>query len=222
MRCSQAQRLISDYIDGLLKKSKAKELERHMQQCMECSNLFVEMKSLVGEARDLKEVQPSDDVWISIKEHMTTRERKSPSQRDRKREISSFFRYPQGLAIASGAFLAIIIFTFLLYYGLPFSKKGSNDPARYALQHFEEAERHYQLAIDALVSTMPDYKEKLPPDLAAVFKENLAIIDNSIRVCQAAIQKHPGDKTANALLMACYRKKIELLNEIRDLAMRAG
>jgi hypothetical protein len=55
-----------------------------------------------------------------------------------------------------------------------------------------------------------------------VFRENLEIIDNSIRICQAAIQEHPGDKAANALLMACYRKKIDLLNEIRDLAMRAG
>jgi len=222
MRCSQAQRLISDYIDGFLKESKAYELKRHMQKCMDCTNLFVEMKSLVGEARDLKEVEPSEHVWLSIKQHMTTRDRKAHFKQREKREFLSFFPYPQGLAIASGALLAIMVFAFLFYHGLPFVKNESNDPAQYALQHFEQAEKHYQLAIDALVRTMPDYKEKLPPDLATVFKENLAIIDNSIRVCQAAIREYPDDKAANVLLMACYKKKIELLNEMRELAMQAG
>jgi hypothetical protein len=222
MKCSQAQRLISDYIDGLLKESRVYELEKHIHNCVECSNLFDEMKSLVGEARNLKEIEPSDDVWLSIKQHVTSKDRKASSKRQEEREILSFFRYPQGLAIASGALLAIMVFTFLLYYRLPFVNTNSNDPAQYALQQFEEAEKHYQLAIDALVRTMPDYKEKLPPDLAAVLKDNLVIIDNSIRICQTAIKEHPGDKAANALLMACYRKKIELLNEIRDLAIKAG
>lgn len=222
MKCSQAQKLISDYIDGLLEESKAHKLERHMHKCAECSKLFVEMKSLVSEARNLKKVEPSDDVWLSIKHRMTTRDKKASSKHYDKREPLSLFRFPQGLAIASGALVAIMVLTLLLYHGLPFLEDESNDPAQYALQHFEEAEKHYQLAINALVRSMPDYKEKLPPDLAAVLKENLAIIDDSIRICQAAIQEHPGDKAANALLMACYKKKIELLNEIRDLAMQAG
>ena len=222
MKCSQAQRLMSDYMDGLLKESKAHKLEKHMHKCTDCSELFVEMKSLVGEARNLKKVEPPEDLWLSIKHHMTSRDRKACSQQNEKREFLSFFRYPQGPAIASSAILAIIVFTFLFYHGLPFINTESNDPSQYALQHFEEAEKHYQLAIDALIRTMPDYKEKLPPDLASVFKENLAIIDNSIRICQAALREHPGDKAANALLMACYRKKIELLNEIRGLASRAG
>ena len=222
MKCSQAQRRISDYIDGRLKESEAHELKRHMQQCMECSNLFVEMKTLAGEARNLKEVQPSEDVWVSIKQHMTGKDLKAPYHWGEEKKILSFFPFPQGLAIASGALLAVVVFMFIFYYGLPFLKRGPNDPAQVALQHFEQAEKHYQLAIDALVRTMPDYKEKLPPDLAAVFKENLEIIDNSIRICQAAIREHPGDKGANAILMTCYKKKIELLNEMRELAMQAG
>ena len=157
MKCSQANRLMSDYMDGLLKETKAYKLETHMRKCTDCSNLFVEMKSLVGEARNLKRVEPSEDVWLSIKHHMTTKGRKAYFQQKEKRDILSFFRYPQGLAIASSALLAIIVFTFLFYHGLPFLKTESNDPAQQALLHFEEAEKHYQLAINALVRTMPDY-----------------------------------------------------------------
>ena len=222
MKCSRAQRLMIDYLDGLLRESKTQELEKHMEKCTDCSNLFVEMKSLVGEARNLNKVEPSEEVWLSIKHHMTTKDRKSHSKQKKKREILSFFPYHRALAIASGALLAIMVFTFLLYHGLPFLEMESSDPTKQALHHFEEAQKHYQLAINALVRTMPDYKAKLPPDLAAVFKENLAIIDNSIRICQAAIRKYPDDKAANSLLMACYKKKIELLNEMRDLTMRSG
>ena len=222
MKCSQANKLISYYIDGLLKESKAHKLKRHMQKCMDCSNLFVEMKSLVGEARNLKKAQPSEEVWLSIKHHMTANDRKAYSSQNEKREFLSFFRYHQRFAIVSSVLLAIIVFTFLFYYGLPPVKTESNDPTKYALHHFKEAEKHYQLAIDSLIRTMPDYKAKLSSDLSAVFKENLAIIDNSIRICQAAIKEHPDNKAANAILMTCYKKKIELLNEIRDLAMQAG
>lgn len=222
MKCSQAQRLMSDTMDGLLQESEARDLERHMRKCMDCANLFVEMKALVHESRNLKRFEPAEDVWLSIKQHMTRKDRKANSPQNEKWQIFRFFPFPRGVAIASGALVMMMVFTFLFFHGLPFVNIESKDSAEYALQHFEKAEKHYQLAINALVRTMPDYKAKLPPDLAAVFKENLAIIDNSIRLCQAAIEAHPEDKPANALLMACYKKKMELLNEIRDLAMGAG
>ena len=213
---------MSDHMDGLLKESEAQGLERHLHECMDCANLFAEMKSLVHEARNLNTFEPSDDVWLSIKQHMRRKDRKAMSLRKEKQRIFRFLLYPRGVAVASGVFVAIMAFTFLLFHGLPYVNTEPKDSAEYASEHFEKAEKHYQLAINALVRTMPDYRAKLPPHLAAVFKENLAIIDNSIRICRAAIEAHPADKAANALLMACYKKKIELLNDIRDLSMRAG
>lgn len=222
MKCSRAQRLMSDHTDGLLKGVETQRLEMHMQECTDCSNLFAEMASLVQGARNLKKVEPSDDVWRSIENHLGTKNRKVLFPQSDKREFLSGFRYRQGFALASAAIVAVVVLTFLIFRTLPYLNIESNDSTQYALHHFEEAEKHYQLAIEALVRTMPDYEMKLSPQLAAVLEENLKIIDNSIRICQAAIQEHPGDKTASALLMACYKKKIELLNEIRDITMRAG
>ncbi len=222
MKCREAQRLMSDDLDGLLRASEAQGLERHMHGCQVCSSLFVEMTSLVQEARNLKKFEPSEDVWRSIERHMTSKGRKAISPPKEKPHVLGFSLFHKGVAMASGAFVLMMVVTFLLFHGLPFQNMESKDSAEYALKHFETAEKHYELAINALVRTIPDYQEKLPPDLAAVFTENLAIIDNSIRICQAAISAHPEDKAANALLMACYKKKMELLNDIRDLAMRAG
>ncbi len=222
MKCFQAQRLMSDHMDGLLNESEVQGLERHMHQCNDCATLFTEMKALVHEAKDLRKVEPSDEVWLSVKRHMTVKDRKEIGQQHEKGRILRFFSFPQGVAVVSGALVVMMAFTFLFFHSLPFVNTRSKDSTEYALQHFETAEKHYRLAINALVGTLPDYKKKLPPDLAAVFKDNLAIIDNAIRLCRAAIEAHPEDNTANALLMACYRKKMELLNDIRDLAMKAG
>lgn len=222
MKCSWAQRLMSDHMDGLLKEAEAQGLERHMHRCTDCATLFAEMTSLVHDAKDLGKVEPSDEVWLSVKRGMTGKDRKAISQQKEKRQIFMFFPFHKGFAVASGALAVLMVFTFCLFHGIPFVNTQSKDSAEYALQHFEEAEKHYQLAINALVMTMPDYKKKLPPDLAAVFKENLAVIDNAIRLCRAAIEAHPEDRAANGLLMACYKKKMELLNDIRDLAMKAG
>jgi len=206
MKCSQAHKRISEYIDGLLDESAVHQLEAHLDKCQNCSGLLAEMTSLVKNARQMEKVQPSEDVWLSI----------------RKSEFFNFIKYPRGLAIASSAFLVIIISTFIFYYGLPFLTNDPNDPMKVAHHHFEEAEKHYQIAINSLKQNISDYEAKLPPELAAVFNENLEIIDQSIQVCQAAIREHPDNEPANALLMACYKKKIELLNEIRNLATQAG
>ena len=166
MKCSRAQRLMSDYLDGLLKESKAQEIERHILRCTNCSDLFGEMKALVQEARNLEKVEPSEDVWLSIENQMTSKNRKPHSLQQEIRSFLSSFRIHQGYAIASAALVAIMVFSFLLFHGLPYSDEESYGSAQYALHHFEEAEKHYQLAIKALVRSMPDYKTKISPELA--------------------------------------------------------
>ena len=90
------------------------------------------------------------------------------------------------------------------------------------MNHFREAEQHYRSAIDALNQAISDQNAKLSPELSAVFKKNLEIIDDSIRACQVAIAEYPKNQEANDYLMLCYRKKIKLLNEIKSLTMQSG
>lgn len=222
MKCSQANKHISEYIDGLLDSSAVHQLEAHLKKCENCSGLLAEMASLVKDARKLEIVQPSDGVWLSIRKGLIQKEQEAETKQTHISEFFNFIKYPRGLAIASSALFVIIISVVIFYNGLPFLTNDTNDPMKIAQQHFEEAEKHYQIAINSLQKNMPDYEKKLPPDLAAVFDENLKIIDQSIHVCQTAIREQSDSEAANALLMACYKKKIELLNEIRNLAAQAG
>jgi len=222
MKCKHAHKHISDYIDGMLDASAVHQLETHLATCENCSKLLAEMTSLVKDARQMENVQPSKDVWLSIRKELIQKEQETKTRRTQLSDFFNFIKYQRSLAIASSALFVIIISSVIFYNGLPFLTNNSNDPIKIAQQHFEEAEKHYQIAINSLQKNMPDYEAKLPADLAAVFDENLKIIDQSIQVCQTAIREQSDNEAANALLMACYKKKIELLNEIRNLAAQAG
>jgi hypothetical protein len=88
-----------------------------------------------------------------------------------------------------------------------------------AVHHFQEAERHYQLAIETISRTLPDLETQLPPELAVEFRNNLKIIDEAILACRAVIDRYPDNAIANEQLFICYRKKFELLNEIQRMLM---
>ena len=215
MRCSQAQRLINDHIDNLLERRQVQKLEGHLQKCPRCRNLLIEMVSIVNEAKQLETIQPSEDLWPAIKEKIPGKDRKAIIRPQERRPLFGLIPYPAGLTFAVSALLAAIILVSLFYYGFPLIRNGENDPEKIALNHLKEAEQHYQFAIDALNRAISDQKAKLGPELTAVFKRNLEIIDDSIRACQEAINASPENRVANAYLLICYRKKLELLNEIK-------
>lgn len=222
MKCSKAHKHINEYIDGLLDETAAKQLEAHVETCENCFGLLADMTSLVKDARNMEHLQPSDGVWMNMRKGLIRKEQEAENRQTRISDFFSFFKYPRGLAIASSALLVIIISAFVIYNGLSFFTNNMNNPMNFAHKHFEEAEKHYQFAIKSLEKNIPDYEAKLPPELAEVFNDNLKIIDQSIQVCRAAIREHPDNEAANALLMTCYKKKIELLNEIRNLTVQAG
>jgi hypothetical protein len=87
---------------------------------------------------------------------------------------------------------------------------------------FQEVDRHYQLAIEALNKAISEQNVELNPELAAVFEENLEIIDDAIRSFRIAMSEYPEDQEANEYLLICYRKKLELLGEMNDLMMKSG
>ena len=95
----------------------------------------------------------------------------------------------------------------------------NNNPEKTALISYKIAEQQYQSAIEALGQVLETHEAKLKPELLAVFKNNLSIIDDSIRICKKSIEKSPDTRETDKLLLICYRKKLELLSEMKDITM---
>jgi len=222
MRCSKARILINDHVDHLLDNRKVQKLEGHLQKCPRCRDLLAEMISMVNGAKQLEIIPPSEDLWPAIRNRIERKHRNVFIRLPEKRPFFGFSLYPARLAYAVSTLLAAIILVSLFYYGLPFIRNGRNDMSKEELDHLKVAEQNYQTAIIDLDKAISDQKAQLSPELAEVFKTNLGIIDDSIRACRVAMGQHRKNRMANLHLLMCYRKKMELLNEIKNVMMQSG
>lgn len=219
MKCSKAKKFINDYVDNRLEDDQVLILESHLQGCKDCRDLLGDMEAIVNNAKELGNLNPSEDLWNTVKRQVLKKNREGRTHR--KVFSGNFFLFPRVPAFALSTLLAIMILIPLLYYVFPHRPNTNIDPDRTALINYKKAEQEYQSAIEALDKAIEARKTRVNPELMAVFKRNLAIIDESIRSCKESIRKTPELLEANRLLLICYRKKVELLNEIKDIAMQS-
>lgn len=218
MKCLKAQKLINEHIDNLLKDGQVRKLERHLDNCAGCRDLLSDMGSIVHNAKKLDTLSPSDDLWPVIKNQALKNSRKAHTQRGK-----FFPNFPlryKGPVFALSTLLALVILIPLFYHEPPQMRDSNNDSVETALSNYQIAEQHYQTAIEALDRVIDVKKAKLSPELMAVFNENLAIIDESIRICKESMKESRETRVTNKLLLLCYRKKVELLNEIKNITMQ--
>ena len=220
MKCSRAKKLINDHVDNLLSAGHVRNLESHLQKCVNCRDFLTDMESIRNNAKELSALNPSEYLWPEIKEQILTRNQKAPMHG--KGFFENFTVQARGMTFAISTLLAIFVLIPLIYYGLPHIRNSNTAPESIALNHFQIAEQHYQSAIEVLDRAIKTRGVELNQELATVFKKNLEIIDDSIRVCKEAINQSPENPEANRLLLICYKRKIELLNEIKGLTMPIG
>ena len=222
MRCAKAHRLISNHIDKLLNGRQTQALEQHLKECPACTELLDDMQRIARGAKDMESVMPSENLWAGIESQIPKNDWKSRSWPSRTRWSFRFSLYSRELAFSVSGLLAGLVLMTLFYYGTPFKQNDKSIPGQVTSNQFKEVERHYQLAIEALNQAISEQNVELSPELAAVFEENLEIIDDAIRSFRTAMNEYPEDQEANEYLLICYRKKLELLGEMKDLMMRSG
>lgn len=218
MRCSRAKRLINECVDGKINDKQNLNLEQHLGSCPDCKQLFEDFQAIVERAKNLENLTPSGQPWLKIRAKLETEEQKVLTVRRQKRGWLSLLFQPPRLKYASiGAlFAAFIIFVglFGLQYWSGRSNQEGEDLQKYTLAKLNEAERHYQLAIKALWEAVSAQGRAENPQVAEVFKTNLAIIDSSITAFRQLILQEPDNNEARIYLLAVYREKVDFLNKM--------
>ncbi len=227
MRCSQAQRRVNDRIDHRLNREQIENLDRHLDACENCRGLFEDLASIVTAAGQLENVSPTADLWPSIKEKVTGRAGGAALKLARRNPFLDIFQFQKPFAFAASALLVVMMVTGLFYRDLPVFQNmgestGKPTQRKTVAAHLREAEHHYQMAIAELSGAIPEIQENMDPELAEVFAKNMRIIDNSILVCRNAINRYPDNLDAKLYLFASYKRKIELLSEIKRITLQVG
>jgi hypothetical protein len=73
MKCDEAKKALSDYIDGNLDPGTAKGIEKHLDECAECSKEFDTMKAMLHDLSSLEKVDAPSDILEKIHERLKSR-----------------------------------------------------------------------------------------------------------------------------------------------------
>ncbi len=222
MRCAQAQKRISEHIDGELGAAGIRRLERHLEGCSACRKVLEDLKSIVRETRGLETPQVSDRVWMGIRAGLASTRRGITSAAPQPKDRAWLPGFSPALRLATAGLLAVLLIAggaflgqrFLKGRGTPVTDKGRMD---FTLAKLAEAEDHYRLAIKALDEAVAAQKDNLSPQVADLVSKELGAIDTLIKAGEDAVKRDPSDLKARACLLDAFRDKVDFLEAAVDI-----
>lgn len=211
MRCARAKKWISLDTDGGLNAAQKRALEAHMEACPECRKLRDDFEAISRKAGELQEIFPRGETWFKIVSGLRSQQRKT----SRTVRVGPKMRlWSHRIPVwAAGAALFFVVVAAAVIFG-PRMGKPNPGSQEYVLSKLGEAERHYLRAIEALWQAVSAQKDEIDPQLYAVFKKNLDIIDQSIFACREAVLSRPDSIDSRNFLLAAYREKRSLLEDM--------
>jgi tetratricopeptide (TPR) repeat protein len=218
MKCAKAKKYISEYIDGDLSRNKASSLEKHLKACPDCQSQLEDFQQIKERAGRLLKSEPSGQTWFRIQARL-----KENTQVSSTGPKVRFLFFPARLRYAVSAALLLFVVIGGIVIGVRIWDRrgivydGSNGQ-EYALAKIREAEEYYKLAIKALWEAVQAQKENFDPQVAETFRVNLELINASLADCKRAIENDPRDLESQYYLLAVYKKKAELLDNMIEVS----
>lgn len=225
MRCAQVHKLIGDQLEGTIGGADKAKLEKHLGECADCRALLADFQRIAAGARELPKHEPSARVWAGVLAGVGL------SDREPARERASGPGWAERLFLlgrartAWAAALLLVVIAGGVAIGTRLGRNaGTGTPLsaddKFTLGKLEEAENHYQLAIEALQAAIRGRVSELDPIIVAAFARNLGAIDGMIRECRSAVETNPADLSARAYLLDAYKDKVEFLGNVIDVTKK--
>jgi hypothetical protein len=238
MTCDLARDRISELVDGDLDRAACAELDAHLATCASCAALAEDLEVVRRASRSLPTLDPPERVWTAIARQLPVQAVNRSASRSREWVKVT-------LAIAA-VLVAAVAITMLVRRGRSVESQvaESASPAMPApaqpgpqtgaqsadsadlksLQsELQQAESHYENAIQKLETLARDRRTLNPQD-AAILQKNLLLIDSAIGESRAALRAQPANDMAQESLFEAFRSKIALLQDTISLIneMRKG
>jgi hypothetical protein len=214
MKCIEIQSRISDWVDGAPAEG---ELESHLKVCPACASFHEDVLALKQSSGALGLVDPPSRLWASLQVQLVS----EGLIKTRKAKQSFWQRLfptvmmPSLKPAFSGAILALLLSTTVFYF---YSQRGGQEakvsPEAQIFRELQQAEVHYQKAIEALSEVSKRKIETLDPAMAQILNDNLATMDYYVKECQDAVKSTPDNPLVHRYLLTAYQKKIEIMQSI--------
>jgi tetratricopeptide (TPR) repeat protein len=228
MRCKKAQGLINELLDRELTEKDSQKLQAHLDRCDQCRQVYEDLKAIKTGIIAADSLEPSDRIWEKLKIRIQSEiipelseNRLTPGVRKQEKKLSRGFRLSTPAfkyAVATFILLIFIAGAFYLgrYYQKPVQSGLEVASESLTLQKLQEAEFHYQKAIESLTQAVELSDDELPARIAEVLQANLQLLDGTIELYRQVVNEHPGSLQAREYLLGAYEAKVNFLNTMLE------
>jgi hypothetical protein len=226
MRCDEVGLLLDDYVDGTLAAGDAREVTDHLAACANCRRGEAKLRALVRRTRELpRGIEPRRDLWDGIAASVRTEGWELAAAEGRR----AGWTVPWSRLGLAAATLVLVAGT-ALFVGLRLGRstagKGIAPPgpgveAAVVGLDLEHVGCEYGRARGQLLAVLDARRGSLAPGTVEVVERNMRVIDQAVRDIRTALSESPGDEALGQLLLATYRREIDLLQQVTRLPGRA-
>ncbi|MBI5169251.1 MAG: zf-HC2 domain-containing protein [Candidatus Eisenbacteria bacterium] len=216
---------LSEYLDGDLAATEARELEQHLESCEECRVTLEELREIRERARSLVDPPAPDDLWAGIASRIGTAG--STSEAPRARVLKFPARVPSiALPWAVAAAFALVT---LGAGGAYVALRGAAAPEPGTIAHdTAETGGEVQLAsfdaekveteIAALQSALDHGRGRLDPKTVLVLEKNLTLIRQATEDAKRALAADPANRDLQNYFAGTVEKKLQLVRRAATMA----
>jgi len=196
------------------------ELREHLKQCARCESEFLIERELDKTVSRLPLYRAPGHVWERIAGEIGGEEAALPAKVPFAERFGRFIGglYPGTAALRPAAvwvFVAVIIASTGTYFATRALFPYDNEARMLqAANNLDETEREYLAAIETFSRHVDEQKNNIDPELYDLYMEKLAILDEYIERCRAAVGENEYNTNARMYLALAYKEKTETLREM--------
>ncbi|MBI4853084.1 MAG: zf-HC2 domain-containing protein [Acidobacteria bacterium] len=222
MDCLDYQDLLSEYIDGDLKPNKRLMVSDHLKCCQNCSQVYQDLKQIVGLSQQLPLLAPDNALWKKIEKDLS--EISMAPQPNSKSTWAKFWQHRWQFTISAPqlttAFATLIVLTI---FASTFSYAPQNS-INYPLQNTiiaqpvktyvaSPAEIELIGTIERLSHSIKERYQEWDPEIQKLYNRNLILVNQTIEDCNELSKRKPNDPLVHELMVTAYQEKIRLLEQ---------
>lgn len=222
MTCEDVLARLDDLVDGGLATDEAIAVRAHLAGCPRCAAEHRALVRLLAAAADLpRAVEPPGDLWPAVRDRIGGGARR-PAEPDSRR-----YRLWAWGATAAAVLFGAVLLGIVVRDARPEPQAvaAAPDPAPQPAPSAAASVPGYdELAAvrDQLLGEMQRREAQLDPDTVREVRKNLDIMDRAADDIRAALDREPENGSLQKLLLASYRKQVDLLRIVARLPQEAG
>jgi hypothetical protein len=211
MNCTEFDSLV----EGVLEGESRPDAHAHLGACARCQRLIADLTALGAAARDLPDLEPSDELWARVRaEALREGLWQEPG-------LAGWFGLPWSQSVLRPAFAGVLTLALLLAGGTLFTPDETVEPSielvaqgeliqdvRYA----HRFETHLQNVEERVLEEAPPAEE----DRVWLAAVPLGTVDRAIEQTQLHLASYPDDPLAREELNRLYRQKVVVLQAMAD------